>query len=71
MIRTQFTEEEFGVRHPILASGGIAHAPGMVGALALGADGLDTELIFRTLRNTARVAANTISAEVAAEEAIR
>ena len=82
---------------PILASGGIADARGMVAALALGADGanmgtrfmctaespvdeavkqqivanteLDTELIFRTLRNTARVAANAISAEVVAREA--
>ena len=82
---------------PILASGGIADARGLVAALALGADGanmgtrfmctaespvdqavkqqivanteLDTELIFRTLRNTARVAANAISAEVVAKEA--
>ena len=82
---------------PILASGGIADARGMVAALALGADGanmgtrfmctaespvdeavkqqivanteLDTKLIFRTLRNTARVAANAISAEVVAKEA--
>lgn len=77
---------------PILASGGIADARGLVAALALGADGinmgtrflctkeapvhaeikkriveqseLDTELIFRTLRNTARVASNTVSREV-------
>ena len=82
---------------PILASGGIADARGMVAALALGADGanmgtrfmctaestvdeavkrqivanteLDTKLIFRTLRNTARVAANAVSAEVVAKEA--
>lgn len=82
---------------PILASGGIADARGMVAALALGADGanmgtrfmctaespvdeavkaqivanteLDTKLIFRTLGNTARVAANAISAEVVAKEA--
>ena len=82
---------------PILASGGIADARGLVAALALGADGanmgtrfmctaespvdeavkqqivanteLDTELIFRTLRNTARVAANAVSAEVVAKEA--
>lgn len=82
---------------PILASGGIADARGLVAALALGADGanmgtrfmctaespvdqavkqqivanteLDTKLIFRTLRNTARVAANAISAEVVAKEA--
>lgn len=77
---------------PVLASGGIADARGLVAALALGADGvnmgtrfmctqespvaeavkkqivanteLNTKLIFRTLRNTARVAANSVSAEV-------
>lgn len=82
---------------PILASGGIADARGMVAALALGADGinmgsrflctaesaiapqvkeqivanseLDTELIFRTLRNTARVAKNAVSTEVIEIEA--
>lgn len=82
---------------PVLASGGLADARGMVAALALGADGanmgtrfmctaespvdeavkaqivanseLDTDLIFRTLRNTARVAANAVSAEVVAREA--
>ncbi|MDV8000026.1 nitronate monooxygenase family protein [Rhodococcus sp. IEGM 1408] len=82
---------------PILASGGIADARGLVAALALGADGanmgtrfmctaespvadqvkrqivanseLDTTLIFRTLHNTARVAANAISAEVVEREA--
>ncbi len=82
---------------PVLASGGIADARGLVAALALGADGasmgtrfmctaespvaeevkrqivanteLDTALIFRTLRNTARVAANAVSAEVVAREA--
>lgn len=82
---------------PMLASGGIADARGLVAALALGADGanmgtrfmctaespvdeavkqqivanteLDTKLIFRTLHNTARVAANAISAEVVAREA--
>jgi len=82
---------------PMLASGGIADARGLVAALALGADGanmgtrfmctaespvaesvkqqivanseLDTTLIFRTLHNTARVAANAISAEVVAKEA--
>jgi NAD(P)H-dependent flavin oxidoreductase YrpB (nitropropane dioxygenase family) len=80
------------VRIPVLASGGIADARGLVAALALGAEGvnmgtrfmctqespvaeevkrqivanseLDTALIFRTLRNTARVAANAVSAEV-------
>ena len=82
---------------PMLASGGIADARGLVAALALGVDGanmgtrfmctaespvdeavkqqivanteLDTKLIFRTLHNTARVAANAISAEVVAREA--
>lgn len=82
---------------PMLASGGIADARGLVAALALGADGanmgtrfmctaespvadqvkqqivanseLDTALIFRTLHNTARVAANAVSAEVVAREA--
>ncbi|MDM7487708.1 nitronate monooxygenase family protein [Rhodococcus sp. GXMU-t2271] len=77
---------------PVIASGGIADARGLVAALALGADGVnmgtrfmctvespvahavkeqivanterDTRLIFRTLHNTARVAANSISAEV-------
>ncbi|MBA8960004.1 nitronate monooxygenase [Rhodococcus percolatus] len=77
---------------PVIASGGIADARGLVAALALGADGVnmgtrfmctvespvahavkeqivantecDTELIFRSLRNTARVASNAISAEV-------
>lgn len=77
---------------PVIASGGIADARGLVAALALGADGvnmgtrfmctaespvaqevkerivanseLETRLIFRTLGNTARVAANTVSAEV-------
>lgn len=77
---------------PILASGGIADARGLVAALALGADGVnmgtrflcteeapvhrnvkeaivarteqDTELIFRTLNNTARVASNVVSREV-------
>ncbi|MCX5044003.1 nitronate monooxygenase [Aldersonia sp. NBC_00410] len=77
---------------PMIASGGIADAKGLVAALALGADGvnmgtrflctaessidqkvkeqivanseLDTELIFRTLRNTARVASNGVSREV-------
>ncbi|MBJ8347523.1 nitronate monooxygenase family protein [Antrihabitans sp. YC2-6] len=77
---------------PMLASGGIANAEGLVAALALGADGvnmgtrfmctqescvdqkvkeqivanseLDTQLIFRTLRNTARVADNEVSRKV-------
>ncbi len=77
---------------PMIASGGIADAQGLVAALALGADGvnmgtrfmctqesgvdqkvkdqivanseLDTQLIFRTLNNTARVADNEISRKV-------
>ncbi|MDI9975413.1 nitronate monooxygenase family protein [Rhodococcus sp. IEGM 1307] len=77
---------------PLIASGGIADARGLVSALALGADGVnmgtrfmctvespvahavkeqivanterDTELIFRSLRNTARVATNAVSTEV-------
>jgi nitronate monooxygenase len=77
---------------PILASGGIADARGLVAALALGADGVnmgtrflcteeapvhravkerivaaserDTDLIFRPLRNTSRVARNAVSSEV-------
>ncbi|MEU6646156.1 nitronate monooxygenase family protein [Saccharomonospora sp. NPDC046836] len=76
---------------PVLASGGIADAAGLVAALALGADGVnmgtrfmctqespihseikkhivastehDTALLFRPLRNTARVAANEVSRE--------
>lgn len=80
---------------PIIASGGIADARGLVAALALGADGVnmgtrfmctqespihdevkkriteagerDTELIFRPLRNTARVASNSVSREVVAK----
>lgn len=77
---------------PMIASGGIADARGLVAALALGADGvnmgtrfmctqesgiddavkaqivagseLDTTLIFRSVRNTARVASNLVSTEV-------
>ncbi|TDD83379.1 nitronate monooxygenase [Saccharopolyspora karakumensis] len=80
---------------PIIASGGLADARGLVAALALGADGVnmgtrfmctqespihddvkkriteagerDTELIFRPLRNTARVASNSVSREVVAK----
>lgn len=77
---------------PVIASGGIADAQGLVAALALGADGvnmgtrfmctreapihdrvkraivegdeLGTELIFRQLRNTSRVASNAVSRKV-------
>jgi nitronate monooxygenase len=77
---------------PLIASGGIADARGLVAALALGADGVNmgtrflctvespvhlrvkqhivagdersTDLIFRTFRNTARVARNEISQKV-------
>lgn len=82
---------------PLIASGGIADARGLVAALALGADGVNmgtrfmctvespihqnikerivqadersTELIFRTLHNTARVAKNEISRQVREIEA--
>jgi nitronate monooxygenase len=77
---------------PMIASGGIGDARGMVAALALGADAVnmgsrflctvespihdnvkqqivqnterDTELMFRPLKNTARVASNAVSREV-------
>lgn len=80
------------VRIPMIASGGIADARGLVAALALGADGANmgtrfmctaespihqrikeqivanderaTNLIFRSLGNTARVARNGVSDEV-------
>ena len=82
---------------PMLASGGIADARGLVAALALGADGINmgtrfcatkeapiheafkqalvanderaTDLIFRSYKNTARVARNGISQQVRAHEA--
>ncbi|HEY1613711.1 MAG TPA: nitronate monooxygenase family protein [Rhizomicrobium sp.] len=81
---------------PIIASGGMADARGLVAALALGCDGVNmgtrfmatveapihenvkqqivanderaTNLIFRTLHNTARVAKNAVSDEVVAIE---
>jgi NADH:quinone reductase (non-electrogenic) len=81
---------------PIIASGGMADARGLVAALALGCEGANmgtrfmatkeapihenvkkqivandergTNLIFRTMHNTARVAKNAISDEVAAIE---
>ncbi len=81
---------------PMIASGGIGDARGLVAALALGADGVnmgtrfmctkespihqnikeqivanterDTDLIFRTLRNTSRVARNAVSQEVVSIE---
>lgn len=82
---------------PIIASGGIADARGLVAALALGADAVNmgtrfmctheapihdnvkrrlveaderaTDLIFRTFRNTSRVARNAISQAVLEREA--
>ncbi len=84
------------VKIPMIASGGIGDARGLVAALALGADGVnmgtrfmctkespihqnikeqivanserDTDLIFRTLRNTSRVAKNAVSQEVVSIE---
>jgi NAD(P)H-dependent flavin oxidoreductase YrpB (nitropropane dioxygenase family) len=81
---------------PIIASGGMADARGLVAALALGCEGINmgtrfmatkeapihehvkqqivandergTNLIFRTMHNTARVAKNAISDEVVAIE---
>jgi nitronate monooxygenase len=81
---------------PIIGSGGIADARGLVAALALGCDGVNmgtrfmatkeapihqkvkeaivandersTNLIFRTLHNTARVVKNAVSDEVVAIE---
>jgi nitronate monooxygenase len=77
---------------PVIASGGIGDARGLVAALALGADGVNmgtrfcatkeaplhdnfkqkmvenderaTNLVFRTMHNTARVAKNSVSDEV-------
>ena len=80
------------IKIPMIASGGLGDARGLVAVLALGADGMNmgtrfmatqeapvhddvkqqmvkndersTDLIFRTLRNTARVARNSVSQEV-------
>jgi nitronate monooxygenase len=85
------------LRIPLVASGGIGDARGLVAALALGADAVNmgtrflctaespiharikqlivaadersTDLIFRSYRNTARVARNAVSREVLAIEA--
>lgn len=82
---------------PIIASGGIADARGLVAALALGADAVnmgtrfvatdeapvhdnvkrqivantehDTQLVFRSFRNTARVARNEVSQRIREIEA--
>ncbi len=81
---------------PVIASGGIADARGLVAALALGCDGANmgtrfmatkeapihqlvkealvanderaTDMIFRTMHNSSRVARNKISQEVVAIE---
>jgi len=80
------------LRIPLIASGGIGDARGLVAALALGADGVNmgtrfcatqeaplhenfkqkmvdnderaTNLVFRTMHNTARVAKNSVSDEI-------
>ncbi len=85
------------IKIPMIASGGLGDARGLVAVLALGADGMNmgtrfmatqeapvhenvkqqmvendeltTDLIFRTLRNTARVAKNAVSQEVVSIEA--
>lgn len=84
------------IKIPVIASGGIADARGLVAALALGCDGVNmgtrfmatreapihekvkeqlvtnderaTDIIFRTLHNSARVARNAVSQEVVAIE---
>ncbi|MDA0346796.1 MAG: nitronate monooxygenase family protein [Verrucomicrobia bacterium] len=85
------------IKIPMIASGGLGDARGLVAVLALGAEGMNmgtrfmatkespvhdnvkqqmvknderaTEMIFRTLKNTARVASNSVSREVVAIEA--
>ncbi len=94
MVLFPITAEKLSI--PVIASGGIADARGLVAALALGCEGVNmgtrfmatkeapihqkvkealvandersTDLIFRTLHNTARVAKNKISQEVVAIE---
>ncbi len=94
MVLFPITAEKLKI--PVIASGGIADARGLVAALALGCDGVNmgtrfmatkeapihqqvkealvanderaTDLIFRTLHNTARVARNKVSQEVVAIE---
>ncbi|OUV67210.1 MAG: nitronate monooxygenase [Gammaproteobacteria bacterium TMED133] len=84
------------IRIPMIASGGLGDARGLVAVLALGAEGMNmgtrfmatkeapihenvkqqmvenderaTEMIFRTLKNTARVASNSVSREVVSIE---
>jgi NAD(P)H-dependent flavin oxidoreductase YrpB (nitropropane dioxygenase family) len=85
------------VKIPLIASGGIADARGLVAALALGCDGINmgsrfvatkeapvhdsvkqlmlesdeksTKLVFRTLRNTERVFANSVASKIIDMEA--
>lgn len=63
MIATEFTRQ-FGVPHPILCGGmtGYGTAP-LIGAVANSER--DTQLIFRSFHNTARVAKNSISEQIA------
>lgn len=84
------------IKIPMIASGGLGDARGLVAVLALGAEGMNmgsrfmateeapihenvkrqmvenderaTEMIFRTLHNTARVASNSVSREVVSIE---
>jgi nitronate monooxygenase len=85
------------IKIPMIASGGLGDARGLVAVLALGAEGMNmgtrfmatkespvhenvkqqmvknderaTEMIFRTLNNTTRVASNSVSREVVSIEA--
>lgn len=84
------------IKIPMIASGGLGDARGLVAVLALGAEGMNmgtrfmatkeapihenvkqqmvqnderaTEMIFRTLKNTARVASNSVSRKVVSIE---